>query len=69
MQFSISKTILTVFASLLLSVTAVWASDKADAINKNSTGLAIKGYDAVAYFTVGKAVKGDPQIQYDWMGA
>src|SRR5215212_4664114 len=28
--------------------------------------LAIKGYDPVAYFTVGKPTKGAPEFAYDW---
>jgi hypothetical protein len=28
--------------------------------------LAIKGYDPVAYFTVGAPVRGLPQIEYEW---
>jgi hypothetical protein len=28
--------------------------------------LAIKGYDAVAYFTAGKATRGLPEIEYEW---
>jgi YHS domain-containing protein len=28
--------------------------------------LAIKGYDPVAYFTIGKPTKGSPDIAYDW---
>jgi hypothetical protein len=28
--------------------------------------LAIKGYDPVAYFTMGKAVRGRPDIEYEW---
>ena len=28
--------------------------------------LAIKGYDPVAYFTIGKAVLGKPDIEYEW---
>ncbi len=31
--------------------------------------LAIKGYDTVAYFTVGKPTKGNPAISQDWDGA
>lgn len=30
---------------------------------------AIRGYDAVAYFTQGKAVKGDTQFRYQWKQA
>jgi hypothetical protein len=31
-----------------------------------SVPLAIKGYDPVAYFTLGKAVRGSPAIEYEW---
>lgn len=32
-------------------------------------GVAIHGFDPVAYFTAGKPVKGDPAITSDWEGA
>lgn len=28
--------------------------------------VVLKGYDPIAYFTTGKAVKGSPKISYDW---
>lgn len=31
--------------------------------------VAIRGYDPVAYFTVSKAVQGDPTISHAWLGA
>jgi len=31
--------------------------------------IAIKGYDTVAYFTEGKAVKGSSELKYKWNGA
>lgn len=31
--------------------------------------VAIKGYDAVAYFTVGKAIEGSEAFAYKWLGA
>jgi len=31
-------------------------------------GVAIMGYDPVAYFTDGKAVKGSDKFSYDWLG-
>lgn len=40
-----------------------------DPINKNLFGTALKGYDAVAYFTEGKPVKGKDEFRHDWMGA
>ncbi|MEO6624931.1 MAG: YHS domain-containing (seleno)protein [Burkholderiaceae bacterium] len=33
------------------------------------TDTAINGYDPVAYFTVGKPVKGQDTLAYEWMGA
>jgi YHS domain-containing protein len=53
---------------LALALTAV-ASLDAQKINKSWTGLAIKGYDPVAYFTEGKPVKGDAQFDFDYRGA
>jgi hypothetical protein len=38
-------------------------------INKDSQDIAIKGYDAVAYFTVGRAVKGRAEFEYVWQDA
>lgn len=32
-------------------------------------GIAADGYDAVAYFTEGKAIKGDARFQHSWDGA
>ena len=40
-----------------------------DPINSSPNKLAIQGYDPVAYFTEGKAVKGYPNWGYQWMGA
>jgi hypothetical protein len=31
-------------------------------------GVAIMGYDTVAYFTEGKAVKGSEEYSYEWLG-
>ena len=44
----------------------VFAASKADAINKNSGGVAIKGYDAVAYFTQSKPVKGSASFTHQF---
>src|ERR1044071_3515638 len=59
----------------LLSVAAVAASCSAvtdtafDPINKTNDGIALRGYDAVAYFAVDKAVEGSPRYEYVWQGA
>jgi YHS domain-containing protein len=38
-------------------------------INATLFGVAIKGYDPVAYFTVSKPVKGESDFAYEWNGA
>ena len=43
-----------------------WAKDM---INTNWRGLAVKGYDTVAYFTDGKPDKGKSDYEYEWQGA
>jgi YHS domain-containing protein len=41
-----------------------------DPVNKSFFGgVALKGYDAVAYFKEGEPVKGSKEFQHDWMGA
>ncbi len=48
---------------------AVWGKDAVEAVNKARNGLALKGYDAVAYFQQGKAVKGNPAFSSTHLGA
>ena len=38
-------------------------------INQPFGGIAIQGYDPVAYFTDGQAVKGSDEFAYEWLGA
>jgi hypothetical protein len=38
-----------------------------DPTNKNWRGLAVKGYDPVAYFTLGKPVKGKSEFEYNML--
>lgn len=38
-------------------------------VNTGSDGLAINGFDTVAYFAVGSAAKGDPKYEFAWNGA
>ncbi len=53
-----------IFTILFTIPSPVWAKDP---INKNWKGLAIKGYDPVAYFTLGKPVKGKSEFEYKWL--
>ena len=50
----------------ILDQSPAWA---AEPINTDSKGLAIQGYDPVAYFNQGEAIKGTKEFTYQWMGA
>ena len=57
--------ILGIAAIAAFAVTALHAQK----VNTGRGGLAIKGYDPVAYFTDGRPVKGDPQFTHMFEGA
>lgn len=38
-------------------------------INVDENGIALKGYDTVAYFTLGHPVKGQENFQQEWQNA
>lgn len=40
-----------------------------DPVDKDGKGVAVKGYDVVAYFTQSKPVKGSASFTSRWMGA
>ena len=51
----------------LIASSPAWGQSE---INTTFFGnLAIKGYDAVAFFSEGRAVKGSANFEYDWNGA
>jgi YHS domain-containing protein len=54
-------------AFILLAAVSVVRAEKP--VNTTFTGVAIKGYDPVAYFTDGKPVKGDSDFSFNWNGA
>jgi len=55
-----------------LSIVLIVASGLAlgdDSLNTGYFGgVAIMGYDPVAYFTEGRAMKGSEELSYDWLG-
>ena len=59
--------------ALVATVAAFASSASASAGTSINTGyfggVAIEGYDTVAYFTDGQATKGSEQFAYDWLGA
>ena len=59
--------------AMVLTVLGFWAASMpayaADKLIFAADGAAIRGYDAVAYFTDGKPVKGSAQFEHTWKGA
>ena len=51
---------------IIITPAGAWARS---AINTNWRGIAIKGYDPVAYFTMGQPQKGQKAFEYQWQGA
>jgi YHS domain-containing protein len=39
------------------------------AVNTAADGLALRGFDTVAYYTAESAIKGDPKYSFAWRGA
>ena len=54
--------LITLLAALMLTAPAMGL----DPINETWRGIAIEGYDPVAYFTDGKPVKGDSDFEHEW---
>ncbi len=66
---------LFVALALLISVTAAHAAEPINTLEKKGffsykpSGIAIRGYDPVAYFTQGGPTEGSEQFSYEWEGA
>ena len=58
-----------VFAAVGLFMTGAAMAGEAGPYQKDWSGTAAEGYDVVAYFTDGKATKGDKKIIHEWNGA
>ena len=52
-----------------LTALALAGASQVDPIDKDGKGVAVKGYDVVAYFTQSKPVKGSASFTQQWMGA
>lgn len=69
------KSIIVVLFFSIASVQAVWAAEPINTLERSGvfgykpSGVAIRGFDTVAYFTESKAVKGDASISTQWNGA
>jgi YHS domain-containing protein len=67
-RFVFVAVLLFVAMGLALAPTQVSAQTK-PLVNADTNGVGLHGYDPVAYFTDGKAVKGDPQYHSKYDGA
>lgn len=54
---------------LAASMSACTKTGSVVSVNVNADGLAVKGYDAVAFFASNAAVQGNPTFEYAWNGA
>ncbi|UCD36139.1 MAG: YHS domain-containing protein [Nitrospiraceae bacterium] len=57
------------FILCLAVLIASCTSSNLPPVNADREGIAIKGYDAVAYFTEGRPVPGDRGFSHEWNGA
>ena len=62
-------TVWSLYGSALAAMLVASAAVAGERINKDAAGLAILGYDTVAYFTDGRPVKGSPDFEYVWQDA
>ena len=59
-------------ALAIVASLSIWQTGAAEAfeeVNKTFFGVAIKGYDTVAYHTEGRAVKGKSEFSHKWNDA
>jgi len=61
--------VLFIVLGLGLGVRKVFAAGSHEGVINTKEGVAIHGYDPVAYFTQGRAVQGSPEYSYVWAEA
>ncbi len=69
MKIELRTVTLVVPAAIFFSVAAPTLAEAKSEIYKNWRGIAIKGYDPVAFHTEGKPVKGDSDYELKWKDA
>ena len=63
------RRLLVTVCVMLVMALATHGAHAGSAVNVTPDGIAIDGYDTVAYFTQGEAAKGDPAFSHEWNGA
>jgi YHS domain-containing protein len=64
-----NHTLLSLFGGFILFVYSIFAIAVDPIYTGGSAKAAIKGYDTVAYFTLGEAVKGKKELSHEYLGA
>jgi YHS domain-containing protein len=54
---------------IMLALSCASQADSLPPINTDAQGVAIKGYDPVAYFTLGVPTEGSAEFEHTWNGA
>jgi YHS domain-containing protein len=60
--------VIAALLSIAIFAAACSTTDDFAVVNTGADGLAVRGFDAVAYFTTESAVKGDPKFSFVWNG-
>ncbi len=63
------RTVSLVLTIAFLSIAAPSIAESKSEINKNWRGIAIKGYDPVAFHTQGEPARGSKDYELEWMDA
>lgn len=63
------RVVLAMVVSVLAWTAGAAQGPPATPVNVDAEGVTLRGHDAVAYFTEGKAVPGQRQFEFTWSGA
>ena len=61
--------IVIIVIATAIGVFGLRGSGGVEPVNRNSAGLALRGYDAVAYFSEGAPAEGRAEFEHQWNGA
>ncbi len=64
-----NKSAISIILGIMVVLTFINNASAVDEVNKTLFGVAIKGYDTVAYHTEGQALKGSSEFFHKWNDA
>jgi YHS domain-containing protein len=64
-----NKSAVSMILSIMVVLTFINTASAVDEVNKTLFGVAIKGYDTVAYHIEGQALKGNSEFSHKWNDA